>query len=144
MLPQQFLEQILADVITGLIKAGEADPRITVPDLAYTGVANPVVTCEAIQVYMTRMGKDTDPNSCGCGLTANVIATISRDCAGIATEEGVDIPERVVEFSELMGLDGIVLAEVGQFYMEAQWGVDFLITGGIGVTSLTLDLPIPC
>lgn len=144
MLPQDLLESIKNDIITVLTKAHESNPEITVPDLAYTGVDNPVVTCEAIQVYMQRIVQDTNPESCGCGLIANVIATISRDCANMADDEGVDIPHRVEEVSDEMLTDGLLLSTVAQLYLESTWAVEFTVTGGIGISSLTMDLPIPC
>jgi hypothetical protein len=143
-LPQQLLDQVLGDIIRSLEKAAESDHRITIPSPAYTGVANPVVSCEAIQVYMIRITEDNDPNSCGCGQMANIVATVSRDCGFLANDDGTDKPELVSEFSELMSLDGHVLASMASLYLDANWAVEFMLTGGIGITSLTLDMPIPC
>jgi hypothetical protein len=107
-------------------------------------VSTPVVACEALQVYMTRMGQDTNPESCGCGQTANVVCVLTRDCANMSNDDGTDNPPVVEEVSELMTLDGVVMSNVAMVYLDATWNIEFTVTGGLGITSMSMDLPIPC
>jgi hypothetical protein len=62
----------------------------------------------------------------------------------MSNDDGTDNPPVVEEVSELMTLDGVVMSNVAMVYLDATWNIEFTVTGGLGITSMSMDLPIPC
>ena len=132
--PYELAQDVLATVVEIMDTAA--------PTVQFAQVGPQVVDCESVITAATTLEESPLPG-CDCG-RITLVTTIARDCAMTANDDGTNNPEAIAAVSALIDNDAIALRSVGQVYVLGEWSVGWSLDGGLGITSLTITMPMPC
>lgn len=120
------------------------------PATRYVQVGDVVRDCESVIVAVTNLVPDPlyDPIECLAPRSSTFLIDVVRSCAVAYDRDGLTIPSKLEEVSDLAAKDGQLLydfaAEVSGWSSKQPWSVIFsLAEGGMQVASLQLTIGIP-
>ncbi len=120
---------------------------VELPSLQYPQIGTPVIATEAFTIGVIDVSPHDQygPNECNASQLTTFSINISRECSWTSDDDGVDVPEKVEEVSATLSADSELLwqfAEQYRAYLSKQWNITFLLTGGLGITTMSFIIGV--
>ena len=135
---QELIEEL--DTFAGVQGVG-------LPTLRYPQIGTPVIATEALTVGVIDVTphEQYSPVECNASQLCTYSINVSRECSWTSDDDGVDDPVRIAEVSATLSADSELLwnfAQQYRAYLSKQWNVTFLLTGGLGITTMSFIIGV--
>jgi len=140
MTPLEYAQEVLKLAEQQLI----ADD-VAVPGRTWAQLGQVVLECEALVASVPTANSFDLGDNCAAGQVATVLVSIARDCANVFDDDGVTIIPAQEQISAQQDADGQALWDLAQqletIYVKT-WSIDYVITGNLAITTLSLTIGI--
>ena len=121
---------------------------VPLPDERFAQVGGQVVSCESLIVATTGANSQEMLGAPQCDViqVATYEVTVARECSDMSNNDGTNDQPAIAAVSAQMDQDGDALwrwAQQLEFYWVKSFDLGWVITGGLGITSLSLTVGVP-
>jgi hypothetical protein len=142
MSPLSFVQELVDDLI-------RTYPTLPAPP-AHAQLSDLVIDCAGVfATILTLTEYELGGKNCGSVLMADITVVASRDCAHVSNDDGTTNWEKQDVVSAQMNMDSDLMWEwaekqrVEAFAPTTPPSITYMNTGGVALTTLVLQLPVP-
>lgn len=141
MTPLAFTQTLVAELVAGY-------PLLPAPP-AHAQLGDLVVDCAGVYATVLNLTEFSLGANCGYITLADITVIAARDCANVANDDGTTNWATQDGVSAAMDLDSQALWEQAEKWRADAFAptpaptISFLITGGVAMTTLGVQLPVP-